>query len=434
MVLTRMFPLLAVLVVPTLHAQPAEPAPGVQALLDQGPPLTPPEPAVLPANATARADEGVRFVCPPLSLQDIQATMTAYMEALEIPPDLVVTSLRLDEGVLVYTLATPSLDTSTLDFRERPQFGIPDRQLLLPADGGIQRQVNTVSRKEILLALMQHGRLTEFSGAACSAEALEDHVEVRRNIVAWAEQLQWKWPSGRGATWNQRYWTYGTPVPGVALSEAVDDIFRHQDQYAFGCYTATKIAVVHGILDYYGRIKNQPDHVALVESRLLVDDEPLVDIEPGSMWSFEAGIAPSELVKPGKVLQIQYGVAPLNFVPGDWVYFLNPDPASRAIAGYEGSNAIYLGRGRFDDYYDDNNHGFTYVEKLDEVFQWRHGVFNRVTEAGLRVPLSEADLLLLGKTPAQGGLVMDLRVFPDFFPPVPRKVDATVAQQEPAPG
>ena len=83
--------------------------------------------------------------------------------------------------------------------------------------------------------------------------------------------------------------------------------------------------------------------------------------------------------------------------------------------GYEGSNAIYLGGGRFDDYYGENNHAFTYVEKLDEVFQWRHGVFSRPRDAGKRQPLTEQDFESLGTPPRQGGIVTDWRIGPDFF-------------------
>jgi len=42
----------------------------------------------------------------------------------------------------------------------------------------------TVSQKEILLALLQNGRTTRFTGKACSAEALKDQVGVRQNTVA----------------------------------------------------------------------------------------------------------------------------------------------------------------------------------------------------------------------------------------------------------
>ena len=108
-------------------------------------------------------------------------------------------------------------------------------------------------------------------------------------------------------------------------------------------------------------------------------------------------------------------VAARHFVPGDWVFFRNTDPVSSRKTGYEGSNAIYLGRNRFDDYYNDNAHAYSYREKLDEVFQWRNGVFSRSRDADRIQPLAERDFEQLGATPADGGFVTDLRVYPYFF-------------------
>jgi hypothetical protein len=153
----------------------------------------------------------------------------------------------------------------------------------------------------------------------------------------------------------------------------------------------------------------------LVQARLLSDHDPLSDVEPGSVWSFEPGFNPKDASRPGKLLAMVREVSPKNFVPGDWVYFLNTDPVSRQKSGYEGSNAIYLGRDRFDDYYGENNHAYTYAEKLDEVFQWRNGVFSRIRDASKRKPLDAQELELLSASPKAGGLVEKWRVVPEFF-------------------
>jgi hypothetical protein len=138
-------------------------------------------------------------------------------------------------------------------------------------------------------------------------------------------------------------------------------------------------------------------------------------VEPAIAWRFEPGFDPKEAARPGKLLSIVYDVAPNNFVPGDWVYFLNTDAASSKMTGYEGSNAIYLGGRRFDDYYGENNHAFSYEEKLDEVFQWRNGVFNRERDADKKQPLAERDFARLSESPRRGGLVKTWRIAPDFF-------------------
>jgi hypothetical protein len=360
--------------------------------------------------------------------------MAAYLRSLGIPEDLVVVTERPAEGVLVYTLATPAQDTSTLDFSSRPSLNISTDDVTLPLGSDAEAQVRTVSRQEILLALLQHGRVTTLRGSACGVEALSDHVALRQNIVAWAENLRWGWPDGKAAEWNEKYWNHGTPKPGIPLQEAIDDAFTHQSAYAMGCYTATKLAIVKGVLDYYRRVRASPALARLVQARLLSDHDPLVDIEPGSVWSFEPDFKPRDASKPGKLLAVARDVSPKNFVPGDWAYFLNTDSLSSQKSGYEGSNAIYLGRGRFDDYYGENNHAFTYDEKLDEVFQWRNGVFSRARDAAKRQPLEPGDLERLSASPKEGGLVMDWRVVPEFFEAPNRHAPISLTQQPTAEG
>lgn len=358
------------------------------------------------------ADEGIRFSCEPDRLSHIKAGMATYLAFLGIAPDLVVKRTDQTSGALVFTLNTPRDDFDTLRLKNRPEFAIHDRVVRLPAKNGKMRKVVTVSRKEILLALLQHGRLTEFSGENCDLDTLKELVGMRQNIVAWSENLNWVWPDGEGAEWNAQYWRRGTPLSGVSLHAAFGDVFKNQSKYAIGCYTAAKLVMVQGILDYYRRVKHDPVRQKLVEARLAFDQDPLVDVEPGKMWSFEKDFDSRELARPGKILQIRYGVAPRNFVPGDWIYLLNSDPISSRKTGYEGSNTIYLGRNKFVDYYNDNGHSYSYRQKLDEVYQWRNGVFSRSRDSAKIQPLSGEEFEQLGKPPAEGGLVMDFRVFP----------------------
>jgi hypothetical protein len=379
-------------------------------------------------DGAAFGDEGVRFTCDRRQIREIKSGMGAYLRSLDIPEEAVLLRERPTQGVLVYTLATPAQETSTLDLATRPAMGITD-QVSLPLSSGSVAQVTTVSQKEIVLALLQHGRLTELKGAACSVDALADHVALRQNIVAWAETLRWGWPDGGPAQWNNDYWSRGTPKRGVSLRDAVDDAFVNQNAYAIGCYTATKLVFVKGVMDYYDRVRESPTLARLIQARLFSDRDPLSDIEPSKAWSFYPDFNPKD-ARPGKLLSIIHEVSPKNFVPGDWVYFLNPDPVSSQKVGYEGSNAIYLGGGRFDDYYGENNHAFTYAEKLDEVFQWRYGVFSRPRDVGKRQPVTEQDLESLGAPPRHGGIVTDWRIGPDFFS-VPVRHNTASRQQTP---
>lgn len=360
-------------------------------------------------------DEGLRFHCPPEALTQIEAGMADYLAALGIAPDRV--SQRLDgaRGSLVYTLNTPQGDTDTLNLKTRPELAIENETVHLPAPGDKTRAVETVSKKEILLALLQHGRLTEFKNGHCRIEALQDHVGLRQNIVAWAEKMDLYWPDGESAEWNDKYWNRGTPKPGTPLHAALNDVFDDPHAYAIGCYVAAKIVMAQGVLDYYRRIKPDPALYRQLEARLWANREPLVGIEPEEMWDFESDYDPGDSVESGKLLKIKRHLPPKNFVPGDWAYLLNADPATYRKTGYEGSNAIYLGRNLFDDFYNDHGHAYTFEQKANEVYQWRNGVFNRIRDAAKSKPLSDRELEALRQAPAKGGLLMDFRVFPYLF-------------------
>ncbi|WP_417067946.1 hypothetical protein [Niveibacterium terrae] len=366
------------------------------------------------ALVSIQAQAEVLFRCP-AQAAELETALPAYLKSLDIPSRHFVQTANRKTGTVALALSTPRHDTRTLDFHARREFALRTEKVKLPTASGKGRNVDTVSRKEIVLALLQHGRRTEFKGGSCSLEALSDHVGVRQNIVAWAEDLNWVWPNGGSAKWNPLYWDRGTPKPGVAVHRAMMDVFLNQQEYRIGCYTATKLVLVQGILDYYRRVKPDPLRSRRIEAALWADGDPLVDIEPGAAWNFGGEVDPRELARAGKLMDLQSAVAPGNFVPGDWAYLLNTDAKSSDKTGYEGSNAIYLGRNRFDDYYDDHDHFYTWEQKLDEVYQWRNGVFSRSRHAHRIKPLSPEALARLDARPEDGGLLMDMRIVPKTF-------------------
>lgn len=363
----------------------------------------------------AHQGDGVQFRCAPAQLETLLPAMDAYLKALDVEPAWVARHVDEAAGTVRYVLTTPAADTDTLTLSQRPLYRVTPEVVSLPAAHGTTRAIETVSRKEILLALLQHGRKTVFSGKACATQALEDYVGVRQMTVAWAERLQWGWPEGGPARWNDKLWERGTPRQGVAVHDALMDAFVNQEAYEIGCYTATKLVFSQGIVDYYRRVKGDRQTADLVEARLLTDGDPLVGIEPGRMWFFEKDFEPAESDRAGKVLQLRDGVAARNFVPGDWAYFLNTDSVTYEKTGYEGSNAIYLGRDRFDDYYFDHEGSYSFRQKMHEVWQWRNGVFSRSRDADKVVPLTEGDFERLAKTPEQGGLLLSFRAGPYLF-------------------
>lgn len=361
------------------------------------------------------APQGIVFRCTDSQFVTLQPALDAFLSSHGLSASLLAVRMNDRTHTLSLTLAGADRPGDTLGLIDDMAYGLTEELVELPARPGVSTQVLTVSKKEIVLAMLQPGRASHFEGEACTVQALMDHIGVRQNIVAWSEVLAWKWPDSGPASINSKYWKRGLAVAGFPLHTAVNDLFVNQRSYALGCYTAAKLVMIQGVLDYYHRLKRAPDTVRVLEARLQEGGSPLSFIEPGVMWSFESESTPEDRERPGKLLAIQFGISSKNFIPGDWSYFLNTDPVTHEKTGYEGSNAVYLGRGRFSDFYNDHNHYYTYKDKLHEVYQWRNKVFNERRDAALIRPLAATDYVVLGRTPRQGGIQLDLRAFPRLF-------------------
>ena len=359
----------------------------------------------------AQANGGLIFECGADKFTQLKSQLHTYQEELGVDPS--VYEVHESGARLRLSLKAPS-SYGTLYLRWDPKYNITEERISLPSAKGLT-EVETVSKKEILLALMHQGRETVFAGNACHIDALKEHVQIRQMIVAWSEHLHWSFPDGSAAQWNQQYWDQGNLKSGASLDKAMRDFFIQQDKCSIGCYTATKIVIIQGILDYFRRVKKDDAMADAIIKRLKSDDDVLVGIEPGAMWSFQKPISPEEQKRLGKLLKIQTRVAPMNFVPGDWVYFVNNDPKSSDVDGYEGSNSIYMGRASFDDFYNDNEHHYLYNEKIQNIYNWRNGVFSRSRHFQRMQTLSAEQLHQFGLSPEEGGFLVKNRAIPYFF-------------------
>ena len=366
-------------------------------------------------NTALATPGGLVFHCPGAPLQTLANALTGYLGSMGVAAQDYVRTVDEAAETVQFQLADQTQGSNTLNLVTRQEFDLKESQVQLPTRGQRLRSVSTVSQKEIVLALLQNGRTTRFEKNACTLEALKDQVGVRQNTVAWAESLAWRWPNGNTARWNTTYWRQGNLQPRQPLHRAVMDVFLQPQKYSIGCYTATKLVIIQGILDYYRRIKKDAVTTAAIEKRLLQDGDPLSYIEPGTAWYFEKESSPEDRKRSGKLVFLSQHIPSDNFIPGDWSYFLNTDPVTYEKTGYEGSNAIYLGRGKFDDYYNDNNHSYTYKEKLQEVYQWRHHVFSRVRDVAKMQPLTPAEIDQLGEPPERGGPQLAYRMIPYAF-------------------
>lgn len=292
----------------------------------------------------------------------------------------------------------------------KKEFRLSNDKVYLPT---LKKYLFISSKKEILLALTYPGRLTQID--SCDISALKEHIGIRQNIVLFASHLSWQWPDGDHAFWNKKLWTKGTPNDLNRSYEALYDSFLNQSKYGIGCYTATKMVYVFAVLDYYKRVNPNKQKFNVIMKELLRDNDPLVAVEPGVMWKFEETYNPEVDNYSGKILELHDNIASNSIVPGDWIYLLNTDSETYQKIGYEGSNAIYLGNNKFDDYYNDNNHFYTFEQKLDEVYQWRNKVFSRSRDFKLIKHLTSEDIKNLKKSPENNGIFMMTRTVPKFF-------------------
>lgn len=292
----------------------------------------------------------------------------------------------------------------------KKDFNLSNDKVYLPT---LKKYLFVASKKEIILALSYPGRLTQID--SCNIKDLQEHVGIRQNIVLWSSELSWQWPDGDHAFWNKKLWTSGTPNQLNNTYEALYDSFLNQKKYGIGCYTATKMVYAFAVLDYYKRVNPNKIKFDNIMKDLLRDNDPLVAIEPGIMWKFEDTFNIEVDNYTGKILEIHDNISSNSVVPGDWIYLLNTDKETYQKIGYEGSNAIYLGNNKFDDYYNDNNHSYTFEQKLDEVYQWRNKVFSRSRDFKLLEHLTQSQIKALKESPENSGIFMTTRTVPKFF-------------------
>lgn len=174
-----------------------------------------------------------------------------------------------------------------------------------------------------------------------------------------------------------------TVLPGVDVKEALLKATQPDmtgQLYSFSCYRATEYVILLGIArelsacnqSLYAKLQKQ------CELRVIRSAE-FHDVflrEYGS----QATPVPSHY-----------------YVPGDRVWFRNPDELSSDITGFEGSWVFYMGHGLFSNFWK-RNRPFTIEDKCLEVFHWRNGVVNEPsgvmhmdeTEVERRVALSKA--------------------------------------------
>jgi len=187
-------------------------------------------------------------------------------------------------------------------------------------------------------------------------------VRIRANIVEAARHTQLAFHT-HAVNRPEDCWTYSeergfTILPGKPLIASLQKATQPDASgrlYSFSCYRATEYVLLLGIAQ----------ELAITNPALLAQLQ--------TQWETRAIMSGSF----HDVFLDEYGSLeqPLPagyYVPGDRLWFRNPDERSSDIAGYEGSWVIYLGGGLFSNFWKPAK-PYTLAGKCIEVFHWRDG-------------------------------------------------------------
>jgi len=213
--------------------------------------------------------------------------------------------------------------------------------------------------REILIALL--GSPLRFSFA--SLEALASHVRVRRNMTLAARKTALAFKT-EAAERPEEHWQYDedrgfTLKPGRCLIDALIAATQPEATgklYDFSCYRATEYVILLGIAQ-----ELQIHHPDLLDQLQAINE--IHAIRSGQFHD----VFLVEYGSMDKPLPARY------YVPGDRLWFRNPDERSSDVMGYEGSWVIYLGGGLFSNFWK-RDQPFTLESKAIEIYHWRDGV------------------------------------------------------------
>lgn len=213
--------------------------------------------------------------------------------------------------------------------------------------------------REIMLTMLFSPVLFEYPSFTEFAAS----VRVRMNIVKAARNTTLSFHTSKIER-PEDYWTYSessgfTLLPGKPLIDALRKATQPEpggEKYSFSCYRATEYVILLGIAqELEGR---NPELLQRLQQQW--ESRAIMSRKFHAVFLREYG----SISEP---LPLKY------FVPGDRLWFRNPDEISSDVAGYEGSWVIYIGSGLFANFWAPDR-PYTLESKCIEIYHWRNAV------------------------------------------------------------
>jgi hypothetical protein len=219
---------------------------------------------------------------------------------------------------------------------------------------------------EIILAMALSLNIVYFG----SEQDLKSNLRMRCTVVQLASRTELNFDTS-SITRPQAYWIYTKENgfllrQGVSLADGLEralcpDVSGYT--YAFSCQRASEYLMLYAVVCELQR----------------VNKTGLNDVE--QQWRKRALTGDDFLFRFLGEQGTRENPMPMrHYIPGDRIWFKNPDDHSSDIEGFEGSWVIYLGGGRFCNLWDCRS-PYTLEEKCLEIYYWSQCV--EVSPAGI---------------------------------------------------
>ena len=208
---------------------------------------------------------------------------------------------------------------------------------------------------EIILAMALSPTLMVFE----SEQELKSNLRMRYSVVKLASRTELNFDTS-SITRPQAYWIYTKENgfllrQGVSLADGLERALCPDVSgftYAFSCQRASEYLILYAVVCELQKVNK----IGLNE----VEQQWRKRALTGDDFLFRFLVERGTRENP---MPMRY------YIPGDRIWFKNPDDHSSDIEGFEGSWVIYLGSGRFCNLWDCQS-PYTLEEKCLEIFYW----------------------------------------------------------------